>query len=180
MNPTYRYCPRCATPLEPYEGHPYRRRCPACEWIYWGNAKPTACALVERAGPAGPEVLLVRRAIEPALGKWDIPGGFIDLHEGAEEAMCRELLEETGLVVEAQGILGIWPDEYPYGDELQRTLNIVYRATAPVGATPYAADDASEVAWFAASALPPADELAFASCVAALQQWQVAHDEVPC
>src|SRR5687768_10822549 len=87
---TYRFCPRCATPLRPFDDHAYRRQCPACQWVYWGNAKPTACALVERIGPRGLEILLVRRAIEPALGKWDIPGGFIDLHESPEEAMRRE------------------------------------------------------------------------------------------
>ncbi len=62
---TYRFCPHCATRLLALEGHDYRRQCRACQWIYWGNAKPTACALVERNGSEGLEILLVRRAIEP-------------------------------------------------------------------------------------------------------------------
>jgi NAD+ diphosphatase len=168
---TYRFCPQCATALTPFDGHSYRRKCPACDWIYWGNAKPTACALVEREGPRGTEVLLVRRAIEPALGKWDIPGGFLDLHEGPEEAVRRELLEETGLHIELRGILGIWPDQYPYGGDDQRTLNIVYAARVPYEAQATAGDDASEIGWFTIASLPSPDDIAFQSCIAALEAW---------
>jgi ADP-ribose pyrophosphatase YjhB (NUDIX family) len=168
---TYRYCPRCATPLQSFDEHPYRRKCPNCGWIYWGNAKPTACALVEREGPRGKEVLLVRRAIEPCKGMWDIPGGFLDLHETPEQAVRRELQEETGLHILVLGILGIWPDQDPYGGEDQRTLNIVYAARVPFDAQARAGDDASAIGWFTADALPAPGEIAFESGVAALEAW---------
>lgn len=48
----------------------------------------------------GPSVLLIRRGQEPLKGEWSLPGGAVELGETLEEAVCREVLEETGLVVE--------------------------------------------------------------------------------
>ncbi len=59
-------------------------------------------AVIVRTGPQGnQEVLLVRRAQEPLKGQWSLPGGAVELGETLEEAICREVLEETGLVVQA-------------------------------------------------------------------------------
>ena len=46
------------------------------------------------------QVLLIRRAHEPLKGEWSLPGGAVELGETLEAAICREVLEETGLVVE--------------------------------------------------------------------------------
>ncbi|MBA3531515.1 MAG: hypothetical protein H0T73_06285 [Ardenticatenales bacterium] len=91
--------------------------------------------------------------------------------------MCRELLEETALTVEPEGILGIWPDVYPYGGEELHTLNIVYWATAPAGAIANAADDASEIGWFTAKTLPVPEEFAFESGIAATEHWRAEHSQ---
>ena len=48
------------------------------------------------------ELLVVRRAKEPAKGTLDLPGGFSDLYETSEEGVCREVKEETGLEVKKQ------------------------------------------------------------------------------
>jgi ADP-ribose pyrophosphatase YjhB (NUDIX family) len=48
----------------------------------------------------GKRVLLIRRGQEPLKGEWSLPGGAVELGETLEEAICREVLEETGLVVE--------------------------------------------------------------------------------
>lgn len=52
-----------------------------------------------------PSVLLIRRGQEPLKGEWSLPGGAVELGETLEEAVCREVLEETGLVVEPAGIV---------------------------------------------------------------------------
>ncbi len=48
----------------------------------------------------GERVLLVRRGQEPLKGEWSLPGGAVELGETLEAAVCREVLEETGLAVE--------------------------------------------------------------------------------
>jgi ADP-ribose pyrophosphatase YjhB (NUDIX family) len=55
----------------------------------------------------GDRVLLVRRGRQPALGKWSIPGGLVDLGETTAEAAKREVLEECGLRVRLAGVAGV-------------------------------------------------------------------------
>ncbi len=55
----------------------------------------------------GEEVLLVRRGQEPAKGSWSLPGGLVEVGEGLEAAIKREVLEETGLTVEVLGITAV-------------------------------------------------------------------------
>jgi 8-oxo-dGTP diphosphatase len=60
-------------------------------------------------------VLLVKRGQAPLQGEWSIPGGKLELGETVRQALCREVLEETGLTVEAADLLGVFdrvvPDE---------------------------------------------------------------------
>ncbi|HTV81388.1 MAG TPA: NUDIX hydrolase [Acidobacteriaceae bacterium] len=61
-------------------------------------------AVIVRGG-AEPAVLLIRRGQEPLKGEWSLPGGAVELGETLEEAVCREVLEETGLSVEPVGVV---------------------------------------------------------------------------
>lgn len=62
-------------------------------------------AIIRRSPHAEQQVLLVRRAHEPLKGEWSLPGGAVEVGETLEEAVCREVLEETGLVVETFGVV---------------------------------------------------------------------------
>lgn len=110
-------------------------------------------------------VLLGRRAVAPARGRWDIPGGFCDPDETPEECARRELREETGCEIALTGFLGHVVDVY--GDDGDHTLNAIFSARLTAGA-PSPADDVAELRWFAIDDLPEPDELAFANTAEAL------------
>lgn len=160
-----RFCPFCAAPLGPVVDG--AQACPGCGRPFYHNAAPCSAVLVEDAG----RVLLARRAVEPGAGLWDMPGGFCGPDEAPEAAAVRELREETGAEVVVTGFLGHVPDRYgPGGDP---TLNCVFTARlADPAAALAAADDVAELRWFAADALPPRDEIAFANTAEALCRWR--------
>jgi 8-oxo-dGTP diphosphatase len=144
------YCSACGVVLPT---HP-PVVCVACGAEHWRNAKPCAGALVVRDG----RVLLIRRAIEPWQGTWDIPGGFCDAEEHPEATVRREVLEETGLEVRVIRLVGMWIDRYgdPGPGELPVvTLNIYYEAEPTDGREPVLdPSEASEHQWFPPDGLP--------------------------
>jgi len=150
-----RHCWRCGEVLE--HGPPVV--CGRCGQAHYDNPQPCGGALVERDG----RVLLVRRALEPWHGHWDIPGGFCDAAEHPIHAAERELREETGLHGRARAFVGMWLDSY--GDPLPdgapvMTLNAYYLVDLlddrPVELDPA---EATAADWFSLDD-PPA-ELAF-------------------
>jgi ADP-ribose pyrophosphatase YjhB (NUDIX family) len=151
----WRFCPVCKAGLRVDEGT--RAECAECGFTAWASSKPTACALcVDGEG----RVLLARRASEPDKGLWDLPGGFLEEGEHPLDALRRELREETGLEVEPGEFLGIWMDRYGSGDDAHATLNLYWSARL-LGGEPEPADDVSELTWFGADELPPAEATAF-------------------
>jgi ADP-ribose pyrophosphatase YjhB (NUDIX family) len=82
------------------EGAAWPRACTACGQVSYRNPLPVAVLLV----PVGEGLLLVKRGIEPGLGQWAFPGGYINYGERWKHAAERELFEETGLHVRAGAI----------------------------------------------------------------------------
>ena len=102
------------------------------------------------------KVLLIRRGAPPYKGKWAIPGGFVRLNEGLDEAALRELEEETGV---RDGYL---EQLYTFGalkrDPRGRVVTVAYFALVPDDVQARAGDEAAEAAWHSMYDLP---ELAF-------------------
>ena len=92
--------------------------------------------------------LLVRRASEPLKGEWSIPGGLVELGEKLIEAVEREVLEETGLIVEAGEVLELFDSIWKDGDGRCRYHYVLVDYLCRVkGGELKAATDVSEVQW---------------------------------
>ena len=93
-------------------------------------------------------VLLVERAGEPLRGWWSLPGGLVETGEALHDALCREVLEETGLQVKPLGMLGIFEritrDDAGRAEYHYVLVDYLCRAT---GGALAAASDASGARW---------------------------------
>lgn len=158
----YRFCPRCGGGLESRRikgGEPPRLTCAACGFVFYLDPKVAACTIFMVDGG----IVLLRRSIEPRLGKWVFPGGFVDRGESVDAAAVRETFEECRVRVSLTGIL----DAYSFPG---RDVVVIVYAAHPVRGTPVAGDECSEVRLFAPEELPW-DELAFDSTRAALRDY---------
>lgn len=107
----WNYCGTCGQALVmAYDGQSDKPHCPACRRYFYHNPVPAACCFVARA-PG--ELLFARRAVEPCKGEWSLPGGFIELGETTEEAVLRELREETNLRATRAQLLGVCTRQSP-------------------------------------------------------------------
>jgi ADP-ribose pyrophosphatase YjhB (NUDIX family) len=98
MHKKHSHCSYCGATFA--EGQPWPRLCAACGNTTYLNPTPVAVVLL----PVDDGLLLVRRAIPPHVGKLALPGGYVNLGETWQEAGAREVLEETGVVIDPQEI----------------------------------------------------------------------------
>jgi len=97
----------------------------------------------------GDRVVLVKRGHAPLLGEWSIPGGMLEVGETLRQAAVREVLEETGLQVEAGELLGVFDRIVHDADE--RTLYhyvLIDFLCRRITGEPQPACDAAEARWF--------------------------------
>ena len=114
--------------------------------------RSTACAAVLNSDGC---ILLQRRSDN---GLWCLPGGAIEVGETAEQAVIREVGEETGYVVEAKRLIGVYSDPaqttitYPEGDTVSYVA-LLFECRV-VGGEPALSDETLDVDWFSPAALP--------------------------
>ena len=104
----FRFCPVCGS-NKFIENNNQSKRCETCGFIDYINPKAAVVAVITNTKG---DILVCRRAKDPAKGTLDMPGGFTDLNETAEEAVIREVKEETGLTVTATRYLFSLPNSY--------------------------------------------------------------------
>lgn len=156
-----RFCPACGRRVEPRTLEADHRPRLVCAegHVTWRNPRVVVGTLPVRDG----RLYLARRAIEPALGLWGNPSGFLELGESTQEGARRETEEETQLLVEVGRLIGV------YSRPHAGVITIVYEATV-VGGAPEPAAETSEVRDFGPDDIPW-DGLAFTTVESALRDW---------
>jgi len=97
------------------------------------------------------KILLIKRKNYPFKGKWALPGGFVNYGEKTEDAVMREVFEETGLKTKTKNLIGVYSD--PDRDPRRHTVSIIYLLEI-CGGKLKSDDDASDAKFFELSQLP--------------------------
>lgn len=101
-------------------------------------------------------VLIATRRIDPGKGMLDLPGGFVEVHETAEEAIVREINEELGLTPEdydTPQVLCTATSDYNYDGEIRPILSTQFWARLHSNAKPAAQDDVAGIDYVPLSSL---------------------------
>ncbi len=157
------FCSRCGATLHfgtvPGEDRD-RLSCEACGHIAYVNPRLVVTTFpVTDAG----EIVLIKRGIEPGLGEWAQPGGFLEVDETVHQAAIRETWEETGLLVEPGEIIGLYT-------RLEAAVVTIAFEARIVGGTPAPTPEATEIEAYAPEAIPWRD-IAFRTTTWALRDW---------
>ncbi len=146
---TFKHCPKCGS--DTFAENDFKsKRCGNCGFVYYLN--PSAANVAVITDGKG-NILVATRSKEPAKGTLDLPGGFCDCHESAEEGVIREVLEETGLKVTATRYLFSIPNIYSYSGMEIHTMDLFFECRTADKATLRAADDVQELQWMALETL---------------------------
>ena len=158
----YHFCPVCGGRLESLrlkDIEPARLVCSRCTYVFYLDPKLVACTILELEG----KIVLLKRGIEPQLGKWVMPGGYVDRGEELKAAARRETEEEVGIRTRIRNLVGI----YSYPDVVE--VVVVFGADYLSGEL-VAGDETQEVRLYGPDEIPWQD-LAFQSTVEALKDY---------
>ena len=118
----FKYCPKCGSAHFEINNEK-SKRCADCGFVYYFNSCSETVAFIMNEKN---ELLVCKRAKNPAKGTLDLTGGFIDMYETAEEGVAREVKEETGLEVTASEYLFSIPNLYEYSGFMVHTLDMFF------------------------------------------------------
>jgi 8-oxo-dGTP diphosphatase len=158
----YRFCPLCGHTLQTQvikSFEPERLVCSDCGYVFYLNPKVAVGTL----GTLNGKIVLLKRGIEPAYGRWVFPGGYVDRGETLEEAAIRETQEEVNLEIRIESLVNVY--SYP-----GRPVIVVVYAVEIIGGELGAGEEAIEVRTFAPGEIPWR-ELAFPSTRDALREY---------
>ena len=147
----FRYCPACGS-AEFHINDARSKRCADCGFTYYINASAaTAAFIINDKG----ELLVARRAFEPAKGTLDLPGGFVDPGESITEGMLREIREETGAEGCIERFLFSIPNFYEYSGFTVPTTDSFFEVRLLDESALSPNDDCNELQWIPLSDVEP-------------------------
>ena len=136
----FAHCPKCGS-TNFTENSEKSKTCGSCGFVYFFNPSAATVALI--FNPAG-ELLVCRRAHEPATGTLDLPGGFIAMGETAAKVVAPVFLDETGYPVYRIRPLFSLPNIYTYSGFDVHTLDLFFKCQVADTTQLLANDDAQE------------------------------------
>ena len=159
MQRDIKFCQHCGSVLGEKEiENKLRPHCAKCGFTVFLDPKIAAVVLATKDD----RLLMVRRGVEPEIGRWSFPAGYVDRGEVVEDAAIREVREETGLDVRLNGFVGLY-------SETNRAVVLAVYSAEIIGGSLKADHDAQEAAYFSANDLPP---LPFPHDDRIIEDWQ--------
>jgi NAD+ diphosphatase len=134
------YCPKCSHTDFIFDGIK-KFTCKSCNFIYYINPAPAVAVIIELPDN---RIILTRRKFDPRAGTLDLPGGFIDCMESAEDAVTREIKEELGIEVRKPIYLASFPNEYVFKEVSYFTCDLAFIVKLDYIPEMVATDDVSE------------------------------------
>ena len=141
-------------------------RCGQCGFTLFLNTAAAVAVIMECRG----SLLFAVRKFDPGRGLLDLPGGFVDVGECAEEAARREIREELGIEIPEPRYLFSFPNTYPYRDMVYDTLDLIYLARWEQPPPIRVGDDVAEALWIPRDRIE-FDRIAFVSIRRAVQRY---------
>ncbi len=143
------FCLRCGNKLDfvrDVEGK-LRKKCANCGWTFYKNPVPAvACVILSNKR----EIVIIKRLVEPQIGKWALPSGYIEINQSPEQAAVVEMKEETGLDGEVERFIGYYDGTSPIYEKVL-SLGFLMRVK---GGKLEAGDDAGEAEYVSLQELP--------------------------
>ena len=160
-----RLCPQCGNDALDWPSAK-QFTCRSCGFVLFLNIAAAVGVIVECQG----RLLFGVRKNEPQRGMLDLPGGFVDQGETAEQAVLRELQEETGLVAPSARYLYSFPNRYHYKGITYDTLDLIFLVQLDEQPQLQAADDLAELLWLERDRID-LDRIGFPSLRQAVQRY---------
>lgn len=164
-NPSITRCPCCGGESLTWPS-PKNFECAACGFTLFLNTAAAVAVIMECRG----KILLGVRKHDPGRGMLDLPGGFVDPGETAEEAARREVREELGIDIPDKRYLFSLPNKYPYRGVAYDTLDLIFLVRYDETPKVKAADDLEDVLWVNRDAVQY-ERIAFDSIRQALRRY---------
>lgn len=117
----FRFCPFCGSETI-FDFDVKAIKCQNCGKVYFHNVASAVAAIVE----TDMGIVLVRRSHAPHAGTLDLPGGFLEYAETHEEALRREVFEETGIKIKDMRYFCSFPNQYSYRNVTYFTADVVF------------------------------------------------------
>lgn len=150
---SFKFCPKCGSDQFVVNNQD-SKKCNSCGFVYYFNSSAAIVAIIENSKN---EVLVARRAKDPAKGTLDLPGGFAGRYETIEETVRREVLEETCLEITSLRYAFSIPNIYVYSEFEVHTMDLFFACKIDDFSKMKAQDDVEELLFIPKEELNPDD-----------------------